>query len=137
MNIYSQLERDEGFRARPYQDSRGVWTVGYGFNLQSGVPLSPFLAGEIMREHVSIFITDLNNRLPWVRQLSAPRFGVLINMAYNMGIWGLMSFKRMLKALEREDYPTAAVEMLDSKWAKQVGDRAKRLAQQMCEDMWV
>jgi len=78
-----------------------------------------------------MFVNDLHSRLPWTKQLSQPRFGVLINMAFNLGIRGLMSFRRMLAAMQVEDYDAAAREMLDSRWSKQVRDRANRLAEQM------
>jgi len=137
MNIYSQLERDEGFRPRPYKDSLGHWTVGFGWSLETGPPLSEETARIILKEHVSMILADLTSRMPWTKQLSQPRFGALVNMAFNLGIHGLMSFRRMLAALQAEDYEAAAIEMLSSRWARQVGSRANRLAEQMREDQWV
>jgi len=52
-------------------------------------------------------------------------------MAFNLGFNGLMQFKRMWKHLGRHDYPGAAKEMLNSKWAFQVGNRAIELAKIM------
>jgi len=83
-----------------------------------------------------MILADLTSRMPWTKQLSQPRFGVLVNMAFNLGIHGLMSFRRMLAALQTGDYEAAAVEMLSSRWARQVGSRANRLAEQMREDQW-
>ena len=137
MNIYSQLERDEGFRPRPYRDSLGHWTAGFGWSLETGPPLSEETARIILKEHVSMILADLTSRMPWTKQLSQPRFAALVNMAFNLGIHGLMSFRRMLVALQAEDYENAAVEMLSSRWARQVGSRANRLAEQMREDQWV
>jgi len=137
MDIYFQLERDEGFRSLPYRDSVKKLTIGIGWNLEGGMPISEDAARFILREHVEVFVIDLNNRLPWTRHLSQPRFGVLLNMAYNLGVHGLMTFKKMLYALQGADYETAAKEMLDSRWAQQVGNRAQRLVQQMREDQWV
>lgn len=142
-DIYSQLERDEGFRSRVYRDSMGKLTIGIGFNLEGGLPLSEEAARFILREHVGVFVSDLTNRLPWTMRLSQPRFAVLVNMAYNMGIFRLLTFVKMLKALEADDYETTAWEMLYLKegirtpWYRQVKGRAERLAQQMREDRWI
>ena len=135
-NIEDMLIRDEGFRARPYRDSLGYWSAGYGWSLETGPPLSEDIARLILKEHVEMIVADLTSRIPWMRQLSQPRLGVLINMSFNLGIHGLMSFRRMLAALQAEDYDKTADEMLDSRWSKQVGDRAQRLAQQMKENKW-
>ena len=137
MDIYTQLMRDEGFRARPYRDSLGHWSVGFGWSLETGPPLSEETARIILNEHVGMIVADLHSRLPWTKQLSQPRFGILVNMAFNLGIHGLMSFRRMLAALQIEDYQTVANEMLDSRWNRQVGARAARLARQMMEDNWI
>lgn len=136
-NIYTQLIRDESFRPRPYRDSLGHWTVGYGWSLETGPPLSEETARIILNEHVGMIVTDLHSRMPWTKQLSEPRFGVLVNMVFNLGIYGLMSFKRMLTALQAEDYENTAAEMLNSRWNRQVGARAARLARQMREDNWI
>ena len=135
--VEEMLIRDEGFRARPYRDSLGHWTVGYGYSLETGPPLSEETARIILKEHVGMILADLTSRMPWTKQLSQPRFGVLINMAFNLGIRGLMSFRRMLAALQAEDYEEAAIEMLSSRWARQVGSRANRLAEQMRGGHWV
>ena len=74
--------------------------------------------------------------MPWARALSPERQAVLVNMAFNLGIAGLLAFKRMLAACERGEYAAAAREMLDSVWAKQVGARAVRLAEQMRTGEW-
>jgi len=137
MNPITQLERDEGFRPRPYKDHLGHWSVGYGWSLETGPPLSEETARIILNEHVGMIVADLHSRLPWTKQLSQPRFGVLVNMAFNLGIHGLMSFRRMMAALKTEDYDRVAEEMISSRWARQVGSRANRLAEQMRENKWV
>jgi len=136
-NVEEMLIRDEGFRARPYRDHLGHWTVGYGYSLETGPPLSEETARIILREHVGMFVNDLHSRLPWTKQLSQPRFGVLVNMAFNLGIHGLMSFRRMLRAAEAGDHDRVGDEMLNSRWAQQVGDRAERLVRQWRTNEWV
>jgi len=56
---------------------------------------------------------------------------VLLDMAFNLGISGLLKFKRTLKAIRAKQYEKAAEMMLDSRWATQVGQRAKRLSKMM------
>ena len=60
--------------------------------------------------------------------LSTNRQNVLVNMAFNLGIYGLLRFKKMLLAVEKQDWDEAANQMLDSRWSKQVGNRSKELA---------
>ena len=135
MTILEQLKRDEGRRPLPYQDTRGVWTVGYGHNLTSGA-LSEAAMSQILADDLLTADTACRQLAIWQR-LSEARKGVLLNMCFNLGFAGLMNFRKMYVALETGDYETAAVEMLDSTWARQVGNRAERLARQMREDVWV
>ena len=77
-------------------------------------------------------VTDqLEEALPVINRLNTVRQDVLINMTYNMGLVGLLKFKKMLLALEKKDYQKASIEMLDSKWKDDVGNRAQELATQM------
>jgi len=135
MTILDQLKRDEGRRPEPYQDTRGVWTVGYGHNLTVGA-LSDDAMEQILRDDVQAVETACLS-LPIWKDLSEARKGVLLNMAFNLGFVGLMQFRAMYVALESGDYETAAAEMLNSTWARQVGARADRLAKQMQEDVWI
>jgi len=68
--------------------------------------------------------------------LVEPRKSVLVNMAYQLGITGCFSFKRMWASIEEEDYDQASVEMLDSRWGKQTHARALALSQQMKQGKW-
>ena len=76
---------------------------------------------------------QLGKRLPWLATLSPARQQVLMNMAFNLGIDGLLGFKNTLGMIASGDYQKAADAMMQSKWAGQVGDRAKRLAAMMKE----
>jgi lysozyme len=78
----------------------------------------------------------LKAALPFFVELSSARQGVLINMAFNMGVANLLKFKQMLAAVEAKHWGIAAKEMLDSNWARQVPKRAVRLASQMETNLW-
>jgi lysozyme len=78
----------------------------------------------------------LEQEMPWAAALDPVRHAVLLNMTFNMGIGGLMQFRKFLAALAAGDYKTASSEMLASVWAQQVGPRAQRLALQVESGFW-
>jgi len=122
-SLVRQLKRHEGFRSSPYRCSSGKLTIGYGFTY-----LHEDEAEMILRMRIVKLQNILRRR---IRFLSPVRQNVLVNMAFNMGIAGLYSFKKMWRAIERQDFEKAANEMLNSKWERQVGDRAHQLAKAM------
>lgn len=133
-DLYEQLRRDEGVKHEMYVDSEGWLSIGVGHNLRQR-PLSDRAIQVILEDDVRDTTEGLMAAHPWVGALSEVRQEVLINMAFNMGLGGLNSFKRMLVAVQNGQWKKAADEILDSNYAKQVGDRAKRLARQMAEDV--
>lgn len=134
-SIAEQLIRDEGIRLMPYHDSEGFLTIGIGRCLDrigiSRAEAAMLLNADIARAEVAVA-----TRLPWAAGLDSVRRAVLINMAFNLGIGGLLGFVRALAAMERADWPAAAAEMRTSKWARQVGARAERLAEQLITGEW-
>lgn len=124
------ITEDEGFVRHVYKDSEGYWTIGHGILVDErrggGIHLEESLY--IVEKRLYNLSTHIEHYWPWVKDLSPPRQSALLQMAYNLGFNGLRSFKRMLFAMECEEYNLAAVESLDSKWAKQVGSRADRIA---------
>lgn len=130
MSIRDQLLRHEGLRLKPYRDSVGKLTIGVGRNLDD-VGISHEEALFLLDNDISQARARVLHVLPWAAHLDTSRFEVLINMAFNMGITGLLGFPKFLGALESGDFPTASREMLDSEWAAQVGQRAQELAQIM------
>jgi len=129
LSLIDQLKTDEGFRALPYRDTQGYLTIGYGLNLDAGITEPE--AAWLLENRVNATATALVVKLPWVSSLDQARQDVLVNMAYNLGLSGLLAFKNTLSAVQDGDYTGAASGMLASKWATQVGARAQRLAQQM------
>lgn len=128
--LAADLSVDEGRRARIYLDTVGKWTGGVGRNLSDRA----FSEDEIdlmLKNDIRGVEQDLDRRLPWWRQMSEARQNVLANMCFNLGIDRLLGFVNTLALMKAGRYDAAAAEMLDSKWAKQVGDRAIRLAATM------
>lgn len=126
--LEAQLIEDEGLRLKPYEDSTGVSTIGVGHSLRNGI--SHDAAMFIFREDLKAAI-DRAEDLNYYDGLSPERKMVIVNMIFNLGFAGFLRFKKLNAALSIGDYETAAKEMLSSKWAKQVGQRAIRLSETM------
>ena len=125
-----QLRLHEGERLKLYRCTAGKLTIGVGRNLEDrGITAaeSAFLLGN----DIDAVWTDVQRALPWVARLDDVRQRVLLDMAFNLGIVGLLGFKRTLAAIETGQYQQAATMMLDSRWARQVGGRAERLSRMM------
>jgi len=135
MDIYEQLLRDEGIRLKPYQDTVGKWTIGVGRNL-SDKGISEEEARVLLEDDVEEVSRGLLKALPWYTDLNEARQGVLENMAFNLGLAGLLAFHNTLTLMEKGDFDGAATAMLASRWATQVKDRAERLADQLRSGEW-
>lgn len=135
MILREQLIRDEGVRLRPYRDSVNKLTIGVGRNLDDvGISLAEaeyLLDNDIARATAAVLA-----RIPCAVALDEIRRAALVNMAFNVGIGGLLGFKKMLAALAAGEWDRAAAEAMDSTWATQVGARATRLARQMQTGEW-
>lgn len=129
MSVIEDLKRHEGFRATPYLCPEGKLTVGYGINLDAGITKGE--ADLLLRGRVEKIRNRLRELLWFWPLLNAARQDVLINMAYNLGIDGLLKFKRMLARIADKNWQGAAEEMLSSQWAVQVKGRATELMETM------
>lgn len=125
-----QLIRHEGLRLKPYRDTVGKLTIGVGRNLDD-VGLTEEEALYLLRNDILKHAADLGAAFPGVHDLNANRYYALVNMTFNLGIGGLRKFKKMWACINVHDFDGAAREMLDSKWARQVGRRAEELAEIM------
>lgn len=134
--LMHELIADEGTgpmrngRFMPYRCPEGRLTIGYGRNLQDR-GISQQEAERMLANDMAAVELALSDALPWFSALDPVRQDVLINMGFNLGIEGLLKFKDTLALVAQGRYVNAGDEMLRSHWAKQVGKRAKRLAEQM------
>lgn len=135
MNLRDQLIRDEAKKLKPYRDSVGKLTIGVGRNLDD-VGISDEEAEILLANDIARATSLLAEKLPWTVNLDEVRRAVLLNMTFNLGIFGLLAFKRTLELVQFGDYAGASLAMLQSLWAKQVGVRATRLAEQMKTGEW-
>jgi lysozyme len=125
-----QLMEHEGVRYLPYYDTVGKLTIGVGRNL-TDVGISKDEAQYLLATDINKVIVQLDELLPWWRDLDEVRQRVLADMAFNMGIHGLLEFTTTLGMVKVGEYADAADQMLRSKWARQVGKRARRLSRMM------
>jgi lysozyme len=139
VDLREQLKRDEGVVNHAYQDSLGFTTIGCGrlIDANRGGGLSDSEVDYLLDNDITDKTAQVLAALPWAKELNEPRLAVLINMAFQLGIRGLLGFPSMLGAVRMGDYGSAAIHMVDSLWAKQTPTRAHRLAEQMESGEWV
>jgi lysozyme len=123
LNLISDMDESDG----------APWTVGFGFTQGTTpdskierIPAERKLEAKIMEMDAT-----LKHKLPWYAGASLVTKTVLINMAFNMGVQGLLGFKNTLRFIAERNYPKAASNMKLSLWYRQVGDRAKELVARM------
>jgi lysozyme len=146
----AELRVDEGEKLRAYRCTAGKLTIGIGRNLDDvgirpaeterlGITKTTVIRDGITRAQSAALLDadldeverGLDRFMPWWRTLDPVRQRVIVNMAFNLGVPGLMKFRNTLAMVKRGDYAAAAVAMGQSKWAGQVGDRAERLQHMM------
>lgn len=138
MNLRDQLREFEGVIPHAYQDHLGFWTIGVGrlIDKRKGGGLTNDEIDYLLDNDIARKSDEVFSRLPWVKTLNEPRQAVVIGMAFQMGIAGLLGFKNTLRAMQEGRFADAAQGMLNSKWAQQTPERAKRLANQMERGEW-
>ncbi len=124
------IKVDEGFSGIPYKCPAGYLTIGYGRNLDAN-PLTPSEAEILMYNDIEKIDSELKKRLPYFAQLTPARKVVLISMAFQLGLNGLLGFRKTLAYLAIGSFEHASKEMLNSRWANQTPKRARRLAEMM------
>lgn len=126
--LIEQLKIHEGVRSHPYDCPAGYLTIGVGRNIsETGMGLSDDEIDYLLRNDIERCYQELD-RFTWFMDLDNVRQEALVNMCFNLGFTRLMKFKKMMGAMAEGKYKLAAIEALDSRWATQVGQRAKDIA---------
>jgi len=128
MNLKKLLIKHESLKLTPYLDTEGILTVGVGRNLER--PISNELAMFMLDEDIESAKKDASN-FKWFNEINEVRQTVILDMLFNLGLSRFMGFKKTIEAISAGEYLKASQEMLDSKWARQVGHRAIELAMMM------
>lgn len=128
--LHADLIDDEALKLKLYKCPAGKWSIGVGRNLEDR-GISEAEAMFLLANDVDQAEKDARTLFPTFEDMSDNRKAVLCNMSFNLGMPRLAGFKKLRKAIESQDYETAAAEMLHSAWALQVGRRAERLAKLM------
>ncbi|PNH90251.1 lysozyme [Vibrio diazotrophicus] len=123
------IKKHEGLRLKPYRCSSQKITIGYGRNLQDN-GISQEEADTLLQHDLNSAIKEAES-LPFFVSLNEPRQAVIVDMVFNMGLPRFCMFKKMIAAIECEHWHVAAHEMLNSRWARQVGKRANTLSEMM------
>jgi lysozyme len=126
-----ELKLDEGFRSKPYKDSLGYWTIGYGHHdgvTADTAPINKEDAESLLIERMEEAWDDAKIVVPSFDQLDGPRKGAVLNLAYNLGRKKLAGFHGTLQAIEDQDWDEVERRLLNSLYARQVKGRANRIA---------
>lgn len=129
--LRKRIKKAEELRLKPYRDTEGHLSIGYGRCLDiKGISKEE---AEMMFETDLFHASDQYVKLPWsmTQNLNVSRRRVIVEMIFNMGLGGVLGFKKMWAAIRVKDFNKAAHEIMDSRYAKQVRSRAERLADEM------
>jgi len=143
MDLVTRLRRDEGVRYRPYVDSRGFETVGVGHKILPSeknrfsqfVALSDGQVNFILNEDIAAKRAQLG-ALPWYAALDPIRQDAICNMAFNMGVEGVLGFHHMIAALEAQNWQEASDQCAAPHWIAEVHERGNRIAEQLLTGEW-
>lgn len=128
--LIGSTQKHEGCRLTAYQDTRGVWTIGWGRNLQT-LRISAQQAAEWHNEDLSTAIAEAKGFPEYACLDTDARQNAFIEMVFNMGPRKVLGFTNMLAAIRLQHFADAAKHALDSDWAKQVGKRAVTLSEML------
>jgi lysozyme len=138
LELTKQLRRDEDEVLTAYTDSLGYLTIGVGrlIDKRKGGGISEEESSYLLANDIRNKTAAVIKALPWAEHLEPARLGVLVNMAFQLGINGLLGFKTTLALVQGGNYDRAAEGMDDSLWSKQTPARCARLQKQMRTGVW-
>jgi lysozyme len=134
--LREQLKIDEGVKYEIYNDHLGYATFGIGHLVVKGdqehgqpvgTPITEERVNSVFDSDVETYVKEAKKVFSNLDDLPEEAQQVIVNMCFNMGAPRLAKFKKFIGGVDSGDWDTAAVEMMDSRWAKQVGVRAERL----------
>ena len=133
-SLIKRLKTNEGYREKVYKCSEGFDTIGYGSAIKD-MKMSEEIATMLLEERVAEIFGELERRADWVQSQPTEVQGVIIEMCYQIGISGFLRFRKTISLFKQRDFVGASVEMLDSLWAKQTPNRARRLSELVANEI--
>lgn len=139
------IKLEEGCRLKSYKDSRGIWTIGWGYNLEAhgydpdeceGMTWAQEQADRMLADEIQAVLSEIDRRWPKWRTLDEVRQAAIVSSVYQLGAPGASHFFATIRALRAHDWTAAATQMLASKWAKQTPARVKRNAEMIRTGQW-
>ena len=126
-NLIENIKESEGFVEHLYNDSLGIPTIGFGFAIKDLI-LDEDIAEQILVRKVKKLVDRVDKKFDWFNLADDRVKEVIVEMCYQLGLAGFSKFKKTISYIEKKNYYEASKEMLDSKWAKQTPNRAKKLS---------
>ena len=141
--LQKQLSLEEGVRNLAYKDSKGIWTIGIGHNIETR-PISDLAVKVIFEQDVDTVVSLLDKYLPWWKELDDVRQNALVDLGFNLGVGPssedptgkLLLFTGTLEVLKNKDYEECAKHLEGTLWYKQVGSRALRVVKMIRTGEW-
>lgn len=136
--LIARLVADEGEVLHCYLDSLGFQTIGVGrlIDQRRGGGITQEESRYLLRNDIAKRAAQLEHRFEWWHAIDDVRQGVLLCMAFQLGVNGVANFKRMIAALKIRDYITASIEMKNSGWYRQTPARCETMARIMRTGVW-
>lgn len=133
--LIEQLKIHEGMKLKPYKCTAGKLTIGIGRNLED-VGISEDEANMLLRHDIQEATRQLLHAFPWMGEFNDARISAMINFTFNVGIGTVKKFENTLSYMQSGEWDKAADEMMDSRWARQVGNRAIEVTEQIRTGKW-
>jgi lysozyme len=133
--LIEQLKIHEGVKLKPYKCSAGKLTIGVGKNIEdNGITLEE--AEYLLQNDIAEATRQLLHAFPWMVDFNDARISAMINFTFNVGIGTVKKFENTLSYMQSGEWDKAADEMMDSRWARQVGNRAVEVTEQIRTGKW-
>ena len=135
--LIKMLKRHEGVRSKVYMCSANFETIAVGRNIsESGLGLSSDEIDYLLNNDISRVLEELTDEYFWFPALNEARQAAMIDISFNLGATRLRGFVKALNAMANENFVEAAAQFLDSRWSKQVGNRAIEVTDMIRSGQW-
>ena len=126
-DLIKSIKKNEGYVDKVYKDSLGFDTIGYGFAIKD-LKLEKVLCDIILERKLIKLVDRVNDKFNWYKYLPPETKDVVVEMCYQMGVYGFSCFKKTIAYLQNKQWKDASLEMLDSRWAEQTPNRANEMS---------